>query len=113
MYISGNPKLAVTRAFEFIKENLMFDTLEDQLVQRKLLLKKEKEDYVCKNGANRFKNERLIKLIIRKNRCEEFVKLFKEMPCHKHIFERIMEVLEKEGESTPMGISIKEKYFSS
>lgn len=107
MYISGSPKLGVTRAFEFIKENLMFDTLEDELMQRKLLLRKEKEDYVCKNEANCLKNERLIKLIIRKNRCEEFVKLFKEIPCYKHIFKRIMEVLEEEGESTPMGISIK------
>lgn len=107
----GSPKLGVTRAFEFIKENIMFDTLEDELMQRKLLLRKEKEDYVCKNGANCSKNERLIKLIIRKNRCEEFVKLFKEVPCHKHIFKRIMEVLEEEGESTPMGAVQEESSF--
>lgn len=88
----------------------MFDMLQDELVQRKLLLENERDDYVCKDGANHFRNERLIKLIIKKKRCKEFVKLL--MSCHKEIFDKIVEVQRKDRESAPMGILIKGKYFS-
>lgn len=90
----------------------MFDILQDELVQRKLRLENEKDDYVCKDGASHFINERLIKLIIKKKRCKEFVQLLGEMPCHKKIFDKILEVQRKDRESTPMGILIKGKYSS-
>lgn len=82
----------------------MFDMLQDELVQRKLLLENERDDYVCKDGANHFRNERLIKLIIKKNRCEEFVNLLKKMPCHKKICDKLVEVQRKDRESPPIGI---------
>lgn len=95
---------AVRRAFGFIKENLMFDTLHDELLQRKLLLENERDDYVLKDGSSHFINERLIKLIIKKNRCEEFVNLLKKMPCHKKICDKLVEVQRKDRESAPIGI---------
>lgn len=94
--------IAITRTFEFIKENLMFDTLQDELEQRNLLLKKDRDDYVCKDGGNHFRNERLVKLIIRKKKCREFIKLLQEMPCYKHIFEKIEEIQKKDGGLAPM-----------
>lgn len=109
MYFSDE---AVRKAFGFIKENLMFDILQDELVQRKLLLENERDDYVCKDGSSHFINDRLIKLIIKKKRCKEFVELLGEMPCHKTIFDKILEVQRKGRESTLMGIFIKGKYSS-
>lgn len=108
MYFSDK---AVRGAFGFIKENLMFDILEDELVQRKLLLENERDDYVFKDGASHFINERLIKLIIKKKRCKEFVKLLEEMPCHKKIFDKIVEVQRKDRESAAMGIFNIRKIF--
>lgn len=90
----------------------MFDSLQDHLLQRKLLLENERHDYVCKDRANHFRNERFIKLIIKKKRCQEFVTFLEEMPCHTEIIDKIKEVQRENRESAPMGILIKGKYFS-
>lgn len=109
MYFSDED---VRKAFRFIKENLMFEILQDELVQRTLLLENESNDYVCKDGSSHFINDRLIKLIIKKERCKQFVELLGEMPCHKTIFDKILEVQRRGRESTPMGILIKGKHSS-
>lgn len=90
----------------------MFDSLQDDLLQRKLLLENERHDYVCKDGANHFRNERFIKLIIKKKRCQEFVTFLEEKSCHPKIIDKIKEVQREDRESAPMGILIKGKYFS-
>lgn len=79
----------------FIKDNLIFESLHDGLMQKKLLNEKEKEDYVCSNCARHYWSERLLKLIIRKKKCKEFVAFMHEMSCHKHVSEKIREVQEK------------------
>lgn len=88
----------------------MFDILQDHLLQRKLLLENERHDYVCKDGANHFRNERFIKLIIKKKRCQEFVEFLKEMPCHKEIIDKIEEVQREDRELAPMGILLRNSW---
>lgn len=80
--------LAVRRLFVFMKENLNFESLQDELIQRKLLHEKEREDYVCKTMSKHFWIEKLVKLIIKNRRCKEFVAFINDMPCHKHISEK-------------------------
>nr|XP_034318199.1 sacsin-like isoform X8 [Crassostrea gigas] len=85
----------VRRLFVFIKDNLIFESLQDGLIHKKLLNEKEKEEYVCSNCARHYWSERLLKLIIKKKRCKEFVAFIRQMACHKHVSEKIMEVQEK------------------
>lgn len=79
----------------FIKDNLIFESLQDGLMQKQLLSEKEKEEYVCSNCARHYWSERLLKLIIRRKRCKEFVAFIHQMSCHKHVSEKILEVQEK------------------
>lgn len=92
--------LAVRRLFVFMKENLNFESLQDELIQRKLLHEKEREDYVCKTMSKHFWIEKLVKLIIKNRRCKEFVAFINDMPCHKHISEKIVEVQENTAKSS-------------
>lgn len=93
-------ELAVRRLFVFIKENLNFESLLNGLMQKKLLNEREKENYVCSNCTRYYWSERLLKLIIKKKRCKEFVAFMHQMPCHKHILEKILEVKENAAGET-------------
>lgn len=91
----------------------MFESLQDELIQRKLMDKKEREDYVCKTKDKHFRCERLLKLIIRKRRCKEFIEFINEMPCHRHISEKIAEFKEKAKvpQPSPTGNVINESFI--
>lgn len=82
-------EFAVRRLFVYLKENFSFEAIRDELIQRGLLYNKEIEDFVCRDQNKHFRSERLLKLIIRKKRCKEFVALIKEMPCQRHISKKI------------------------
>lgn len=58
-----------------MKENLDFESLQDELIQRELLHEKEKEDYIYKTKSNHFWNEKLIKLIIKKEDAKNLLNL--------------------------------------
>lgn len=79
----------------FLKENLLFDSLQDELEQNQLLTQSEKDDYVCKDKCKYIRCERLLKLIIRKRRCNDFIALMDKMPCYQHISEKIEEFREE------------------
>lgn len=97
--------LAVRRLFVFMKENLDFESLQDELIQRELLHEKEKEDYIYKTKSKHFWNEKLIKLIIKKRRCKEFIEFINDMPCLRHISEKIVEI-QKNTESSSSDLSV-------
>lgn len=96
--------MAVRRLFVFIKENIDFESLQDELIQRELLHEKEKEDYIYKTKSKHFWNEKLIKLIIKKRRCKEFIEFINDMPCLIHISEKIVEI-QKNTESSSSDLS--------
>lgn len=87
-----------------MKENLDFESLQDELIQRELLHEKEKEDYIYKTKSKHFWNEKLIKLIIKKRRCKEFIKFINDMPCLRHISEKIVKI-QKNTESSSSDLS--------
>lgn len=78
----------------FLKENLLFDSLQDELEQQQILTQSEKDDYVCKDRCKYIRCERLLKLIIRKRRCNKFFALINNMPCYNHISEKFVEFRE-------------------
>lgn len=86
--------LAVRRFFFHERKHLNFESLQGELIQRKLLHEKEREDYVCKTKSKHFWIEKLFKLIIKKRRCKEFVAFINDMPCHTHISKKIVELQE-------------------
>lgn len=77
----------------FLKEKLIFDPLLDGLIQRNILNKRDIEDYICNRGKY-FRIERLIKRIIWKKRCSDFVAMINKMPGLEDIAERIRDTLE-------------------
>lgn len=78
----------------FLKGNLIFDHLLDELIQRDILNKRDIDDYICNGNCKCFKIERLIKRIIWKKRCSDFVKMIEEMPRLENIAEKIRDTKE-------------------
>ena len=94
MFLDPQYEIAVKASFVFLKENLDFNSMVDQIIQGGLLQDREKEDYVCK-FHNYFRIEKLIKLMIKKNRCAEFVDIIRQMDCYPHVIEHIEKARQK------------------
>lgn len=100
---------AVRKSFVFLKDSLNFEDLKDELIQEHLITNKEIEDFI----GRQFKSERLIKLLIRKKRCQKFISFIK-MSSHKQIIEKIeREILEnsREGLSSLIGMATSSECF--
>lgn len=82
----------VQRSFVFLSEWLDFDSLQDELNQRNLLSEKETKDYIFNAPGKQFRAGKLIKLIIKKRRCNDFVACLKETSNLGQICEKILEV---------------------
>lgn len=78
----------------FLKENLNFESLQDELSRRNLLSEKETKDYAYNIPGEHFRVEKLLKLIIKKRKCNEFVTCLHETAIHNHIWEKIREFKE-------------------
>ena len=93
MFVSGDlDKLAIRASFVYIKENLIFESVEDKVIEEGLLLDREKDDYIFKKPRSRqFSVERLIKHLIRKDKSTEFIKILSQMACHQHVYKKIQE----------------------
>ena len=68
--------------------------MEDHIIQGGLLQDREKKDYVCKFHKY-FRTEKLIKLMIKKKRCAEFVDIISQMDCYSHVIEHIKKARRK------------------
>lgn len=73
-------ELIVREAFIFLKENLDFELLQDDLIQRHLLDEREKEDFICRDQCKAFWCERYLKLLITKARCNKFIEFIDGTP---------------------------------
>ena len=70
-------------------------------MQKGLLSSKEKDDYICKLPSKCFWVQNLIKLMISKKRCKEFVDVIRKMPGHQHVLKTIEEARELGREPGP------------
>ena len=108
MFLDPQYEIAVKASFVFLKENLDFNSMVDQIIQGGLLQDREKEDYVYK-FHNYFRIEKLIKLMINKNRCAEFVDIIRQMDYYPHVIEHIEKVrqnAETGNERRPRGYAV-------
>ena len=62
--------------------------MEHDIFQGGLLQERERKDYVCKFHTY-FRTEKLIKLMIKKNRCAQFVDIISQMDGYHHVIEHI------------------------
>lgn len=90
MFLDDTPELIVRKAFIFLKENLDFELLQDELIQRQLLNKREREDLICSDQRKAFWCERYLKLLIRRRRCNRFLKFINGMQFQSHIFSNLL-----------------------
>lgn len=79
----------------------------DELIQRDILNKNDIEDYICNKGKY-FRIEKLIKRIIWKKRCSDFVTMINEMPDLENIAEKIRST----KENTPWTVEGKLNCFA-
>ncbi|XP_062571659.1 uncharacterized protein LOC134233692 [Saccostrea cucullata] len=74
-------ELAVRNSFVFLKDNIIYEDLQDELRQEGIVNEKEEDTYVCERPCRQSKCERLIKHIIRKKRCKIFIELMSRKSC--------------------------------
>lgn len=82
----------------------MFEYLQDELKERQIINDKECEDYVFKVRGKHFRSERLIKLLIKKGKCQEFVSFINKRYCQRHISEKIKDEMQKKASKTQLPI---------
>lgn len=87
---------AVRRLFVFLKENLKFDYLQDELIQRNIISQRELAEYIL-TVHEYLRSEQFLKLIIKRKRCQEFVSCMQELPKLEHINQTIREFKKKQG----------------
>lgn len=96
-YISDCPDtFAVRRLFVFLKENLNFDYLQDEFIQRNIISQRELADYIL-TVHEYLRSEQLLKLIIKRKRCQEFVVCMQDFPEFEHINQIIRKFKNKRG----------------
>lgn len=87
---------AVRRLFVFLKENLNFDYLQDEFIQRNIISQRELADYIL-TVHEYLRSEQLLKLIIKRKRCQEFVVCMQDFPEFEHINQIIRKFKNKRG----------------
>lgn len=103
LFLGSLDELAVTASFVFLKENLDFNSMVDTIIQDGLLQRREKDYYVCKFSNNYFRIDKLIKLMIKENRCTRFLNTISHMDCCRHVVEHIREARQKAGRGNQWG----------
>lgn len=91
-FSDNKAELIVRELFIFLKENLDFESEQDDLIQRQLLDQKEKEDHICKDQCKAFWCERYLKLFIMKKQCNNFFAFIHETPYYRRISYKITSI---------------------
>lgn len=94
-------EIAVRKEFKSIAENINYEVIADELKQKGLLCTKEEDDCVCKSPSKCFWANNLVKLMITKNCCKEFVEIISKMSCHQHVLKIIEGARQKAREPEP------------
>lgn len=82
--------MAIRASFVYIKENLIFESVKDELHQ-KGLLPEENENNHKSQSSRQSSVERLIKFLISKDKCSEFIEILSKTNCHGHVYNKIQE----------------------
>ena len=80
---------AVRKSFVYLRKHLTFESLRDKLVEKNLLSDRERDDYVCMIPLEYAMIGKVIKLMIKKGRCMEFVDIIDNLPDHRHVMNKI------------------------
>lgn len=103
-FFSDSPDaFVVRRLFVFIKEHLLFDSLQNEFTERNLFPDKESRTYVLSATGQYYRSERFLKLLINKQGCKEFIACMRDMHGHQHIHERIRKFQNFEGNTAWIG----------
>ncbi|XP_078339927.1 uncharacterized protein LOC111110586 isoform X5 [Crassostrea virginica] len=80
---------AVRKSFAYLRKHLTFESLRDKLVEKNLLSDRERDDYVCMIPLEYAMIGKVIKLMIKKGRCMDFVDIIDNLPDHRHVMNKI------------------------
>lgn len=79
----------VRQLFGFLKENIIFDIFENELIERNVFTDEVSVEYINTVPGNNYRIEKVLKLFIRKNRCNEFIVCMQKSYSHRHVYDRI------------------------
>lgn len=103
------PELTVRRLFVFLKENLIFNNLQDEFYARDFFPDNESEEYVFGKTEDYYRVERFLKLLVKKKRCKKFLECMHELPSHEHVLDEILK-FQKNETNTALNDKCKYKY---
>lgn len=94
----------------FLKENLIFDILQRELNEKQIFIDGESKEYIDEvsggYSGSYYKIDKILKLIIKKKRCKEFIACMQSSSYNKHVFQRILRFQENESD-----IALKGKLY--
>lgn len=74
----------------FLKEHLPFDDLKDEFIKKNCFPDDESKTYVFRAPGKYYRCERFLKMLIKNNKCTEFIACMHGMTCHKEIYDEIL-----------------------
>lgn len=83
--------LTVRQLFVFLKENIIFDIFENELTEMNIFTDEISKEYINKVPGNSYRIEKILKLLIKTNRCKEFIACMHKSSSHRHVSDRIQE----------------------
>lgn len=74
----------------FLKEHLPFDDFKDEFIKKNCFPNDESKTYVFRAPGEYYRCERFLKMLIKNNKCTEFIACMHGMTCHKEIYDEIL-----------------------
>lgn len=73
----------------FLKENIIFDILENELTEMNVFTDETSKEYINKVPGNSFRIEKILKLFIKTKKCKDFIECMQKSSSHEHVFNRL------------------------
>lgn len=84
-FVEVTYELAVKKEFKYLKENIIFEAVLDEV--KGLICDENINDYICSTPCKYFWVEKIIKLMIKKKCCHDFIESIQHS--HPHVFARV------------------------
>lgn len=90
LYFSGClNELTIRQMFVFLKENLILESLLSEIFEKNILNEKDINEYIDEAPGRYYIIEKILKCLIKKKRCKEFVACMRSSSSHRFVYDSI------------------------